>query len=524
MYKLYGLITLLLSISTGLIAQVFPKEGSNLNYRIIGFSFPDQQKAVKYQVRIAPAYYNNQDSFLRKITLTFNSTTNRIIETVPAFGTQYTWRVTYFSGNGATVNSPLYHFSTGTIPAVNTSETRLRITNKAKKYASAYILTDDVNVMYDMKGNPVWYLPVIKQEDSIVLLGRDIKLSPRGTITFLANMNIYEVNYDGKILWQGPEKGIINKKNTADYYHHQLSRLNNGHYMALISPFSPAVQNNKWESSDRSSYSPLQRASFGSIAEYDSTGKVVWSWQSFSYFRNFSPQQLESYFYDEDKQVRSSVDVHLNAFYFDEKESVVYLSFKNISTIIKVKYPEGKVLAAYGNLSQPPGATLQNSLFCGQHSCNISVDGDLYLFNNNTCNASSPPTVVKMKLPATANDTLKKIWEYQCSFFEKSSDGTGFSHFPTTINAAQNKGKALFTTKFTAGGNVTELPDRSMFISISGNSGRALIVGPDHNIIWSAVSERYASGNKKWLANDLYRISIIPSPKDLEQLIWNSEK
>ena len=515
---------LLFSLSFRLTAQVFPKEGSILNYRLIGFSFPGQENAVKYRVQIARANCSTVESFEKKITMTFNSTTNRFIETVPAFGSQYTWRVTYISGSRSSVKSPLYHFSTGTLPAVNTAAMRLRITNKAKKYKDAYILTDDVNVMYDMQGNPLWYLPVIKQEDSITLLARDIKLSPQGTITFLANMNIYEVNYDGKILWQGPEKGIINKKSTADYYHHQLTRLHNGRYMALVSPFSPAVENNNWENSDRATYSPRQRASFGSIAEYDSTGKVVWSWESFRYFRNFPPQQLESYFYDENKLVSSSVDVHLNAFFFDEKESVVYLSFKNISTILKVKYPEGNVLAAYGNLSQPSGAPVQNDLFCGQHSCNISMSGDLYLFNNNSCNSSSPPTVVTIKLPSTANDTLRKVWEYECSFSEKAPDGNGFSHFPATEDPAESNGKMVFTTKFTSGGNVFELPDRSMFISISGNSGRLLIVGPDRSILWSAVSERYASGDKKWLANEMYRVSIIPSPKDLEQLIWNSEK
>ena len=504
-------------------AQVFPKEGSILNYRIIGFSFPAVQKATKYQIQIAAGYCNNVDSFEKKVILTFYSTGNRAVETVPAFGSRYTWRVTSVSKRSADVHSGLFHFSTGSLPAINTAAMRLRITNEAKKYKDAFVLLDDVNVIYDMQGNPVWYLPVMKQEDSVILSIRDLKLSPQGTLTFVTNNAIYEVNYNGKILWQYPEKGVAKKRNTGGF-HHQCTRLHNGHYMALVSlPQSPTAINN-WSNNDPGNYSSQQKASLGAIAEYDSSGNEVWSWESFNYFKNIPPQELQSWFHEDNKQVRSTMDVHLNAFYFDEKEGAVYLSFRNVSTIVKVKYPEGNVLAAYGSHTQQAGAPYQKDLFCGQHSCNISMDGYLYLFNNNSCDLAIPPTVLKIALPATGKDTLKKVWEFPCSYVEKDSVGGGYSSFPARADAAQIKNKVFFTTKFTSGGNVFELPDRSIFISISGNAGRTLIVSPGQNILWSAVSEKYAAATKKWIPNDLYRASIIPSRKDLEQLIWNSEK
>ncbi len=40
-----------------LAAQVLPKDGSSLHYRIIGFSFPADKKATDYKIEIAQGYY-----------------------------------------------------------------------------------------------------------------------------------------------------------------------------------------------------------------------------------------------------------------------------------------------------------------------------------------------------------------------------------------------------------------------------------------------------------------------------------
>ena len=52
------------------------------------------------------------------------------------------------------------------------------------------------------------------------------------------------------------------------------------------------------------------------------------------------------------------------------------------------------------------------------------------------------------------------------------------------------------------------------------------IVNKDKKELWSAVYEKYNVTTKKWEMPDktVYRASIITSRKELEQLIWNSEK
>ena len=67
MHKLFMPFILLFSLSFRLTAQVFPKEGSILNYRLIGFSFPGQENAVKYRVQIARANCSTVESFEKKL-------------------------------------------------------------------------------------------------------------------------------------------------------------------------------------------------------------------------------------------------------------------------------------------------------------------------------------------------------------------------------------------------------------------------------------------------------------------------
>ena len=179
------LLTLtLFVISYHLRGQVFPRENSTLNYRIVGFSFPADE-GNNYQLEIASGYYNTNDSFKKHIILSPASSTNKVIAEVPAFGSQYTWRVVYKHKQNDVKKSELYHFSTGKRPAVDTTQRRLSILQQAGSYKDAYACIDGSGVIYDMAGNPVWYIP-----DSAGLAGSvgDIKITEQGTITYMVDI------------------------------------------------------------------------------------------------------------------------------------------------------------------------------------------------------------------------------------------------------------------------------------------------------------------------------------------------
>jgi hypothetical protein len=478
------------------LCQILPKEGGKYNGRLMGFSFPAVAGSDNYKVEIAAGYYNNADSFRKKVIRTVVSKSNKIIGEVPAFGSQYTWRV---SSNGKNKSDgTLYHFSTQTNIQVDTNKLRLRILQPAvQQYKDYYVAVDGGGVLYDMKGRPVWFIPDTNRFGGNVA---DMKFTSQGTITFI-NRNPYEINYNGDVLWQVPDK---TKKNDSPaqriLFHHEFTKLSNGHYMIMgmqllgckvvrSNGSSYIVVTGESDEAERNGYKPGR---FGCLIEYDAAGNIVWSWQSSKYlsesdFAYFNPPDSNQKF-----------DAHDNAFFFDEKNSAIYVGFRNINRIIKIEYPSGKVLNVYGEKYGPreKGATL----FCGQHSIGRTLDGYLYVFNNNSCQLrDSLPTVVIMQEPFSAKDTLKKIWEYTCT-----TDGDRHRYFGS-------------------GGNAVELPDRSMFINTGSDYSKLLIVSREKKILWSALPEHFLESYKKWMPNHEYRANII-SREELERLVWSSEK
>ncbi len=235
MYKILTGLFFLFIIPHQLRAQVLPKEDSKLNYRLIGFSFPQAQPGSKYKVEIAQGNYSNEQLFKKNIFRSYTGDKNEIIGEVPAFGKQYTWR-SVATKNAAITKSALYHFSTMTSKRVDTNNTRLRIIKHTQKYKDAYVFMDGAKALYDMNGRPVWFLPTIDglPAEQFSLTG-DMQLTKSGTITFMTNRQggqVYEVNYNGDVLWRGPNTGQVSG-DTVENYHHEFTRLSNGHYMVM---------------------------------------------------------------------------------------------------------------------------------------------------------------------------------------------------------------------------------------------------------------------------------------------------
>jgi hypothetical protein len=168
---------------------------------------------------------------------------------------------------------------------------------------------------------------------------------------------------------------------------------------------------------------------------------------------------------------------------------------------MKIEYPSGKTLGFYGeNFFPGNSVSTGNNLLCNQHTIARSKDGNLYIFNNNSCMfKDSLPTIVEFKEPQFPGDTFKKVWEYTC-----------------TMEGNYNK-------FFGSGGNATELADGSFFVNMGSEYNKQFIVTRDKKIAWSAITERFMESDQKWTPIHEYRTSIL-SRKELERLIWNSEK
>jgi len=520
---MHRILLLLLFIPAQLRSQIFPKEGSKLNYRIIGFSFPQIKNAEKCRLEIATGNYNTEDSFRKNIISYIDCDSNKIIAEVPSFGGNYTWRVVYKAKKGT--KNELHHFSTLTCPNVDTANIRLRIIQSTEKYKDAYVFLDCTEALYDMKGNPVWFFPGIGKTQYSTNT-RDIKITRQGTITLIAADQVYEINYNGAVLWKGPNTGEISG-DSIEHYHHEFTRLSNGHYMVLGNenvfmklPF--LREDNLHIATDEqirkdSNNNYYQRMQFGTVIEYDETGKVVWSWKSSDYF-----EQSDIYSHTLPDGKYSIKDVHENSFYFDENNNNVYVSFRDISRIIKIKYPEGTVIAEYGNKFDSVNEDVNNDLFYGQHSLGISQDGYLYFFNNNDFKQTNNPKLTMMQEPVSETDSLKIIWQYDCSMEGMNDyEQNIFDQHKVNVGRLPTKNKSL-KLRLTSGGNIIELPDHAVFASMSGYFGKVFIINPDKEILWSAVPEKKLKDNI-WNTTPLYRASIILKREYLEKLIWNTE-
>ncbi len=471
-------------------AQVLPVEGGNLNYRLIGFSVPKIDGAIKYSFEIATGNCNTEKPFRKNIVHTIVQDSSKLITVVPYFGKSYTWRVVYKNKNKIVDKTPFYHFSTLSCPDVDTALLRLRVVESAKKYQDAYVFLDDNKALYDMTGQPVWFMTKV---NGIPIIPRDLKMTRHGSITFLFDPP-YEIDYNCNVLFKAPATGMVSK-DYSEHFHHQFTRLDNGHYMALGEDSVSWGGNGAIAQADTSA----RKMQFGTLIEYDEQGNVVWSWRSDKYFTASDIRCLLS------PNSKKYADVHENAFYFDDKTNYIYVSFRNIDRIVKIKYPEGTVSAAYGMPDTLSRVAANRNLFCGQHACKHSDHGYIYLFDNNSCAINGLPKVEKLTEPADTNAGLKVIWEYQCTI-----DGVD-------PNAVQGY-------NFISGGNVLEMPDRSLFVCMSGGSYcKTFIVNPDKKILWSAIPERWDPTTKKWGIVSEYRANIVYKKDYLERLIWNGE-
>ena len=484
------------------MAQLLPKEGKTLNYRIIGFRTEGETIGASCDLEIAMGNHNSEGPFKENLIKTVKMTDGKVVAEVPSFGRQYTWR-TVMQDGAKKKYSAFHHFSTGFSPVIDTAQYRLRIIKPATKFRDAYVFLDGNRALYDMNGNPVWYLPDSDGANNNV---NDLKITPQGTITCLLDDNAHEVDFNGRLLWRAPDSAGVNGEK-KERYNHQFSRLRDGNYMVIgserayiIRHMLPGGMKNRTVADSITKIPPddsiREAAPYGTLIEYDQSGKVVWCWRCLSYFKDSGIGYRPLY------NGILEYNLHQNAFYFDEKNKVIYLSLRIGSFILKIAYPDGKVLASYGDSFKPGAPEVRSGLFCGQHACNVDADGELYLLNNNAGDTLALPGIVVLDGVGTSNTKLEKKWEFT---------------FPVESDIAKGASPRYFQT----GGNVTELPDHSFFASLPTVDSKVFIVGRDKKILWEATPEKWVAESAAWMVCGQYRASIVCTRQELERLIWN---
>ncbi len=490
---------MLLSLLAGFYGRalpVFPAEGSNLHYRIIGFSFPSSVSNGPHVVEIAAGFCTTEEAFNHNKILSRTTTTDRITAEVPAFGATYTWRYKSTAADGKEVKSKWFHFKTAYLPCIDTNLTKLRILTATGTYGDAFVFSDHNSVLYSTDGQPVWFLPEFDNFKGNTDVTRDIKMTTQGTITLLRGTKALEISYDGKILWHGPDGGEVSGA-TTERYHHEFTRLRNGHYMVMGTEMVPC---NITGLGDRMPEiagvgqlplpgSKIEALPFTTILEYDAAGKLVWHWKMSDFYRMTDIYKKVLI----DPMYR---DLHENSFCFDAGKGALYISLRNTSQVLKIAYPSGEVIAVHDGKVY--------GLFCYQHAVRVAADGSVYLFNNNDC-LQQTPGVTMFREPYLSGSLPVPIARYE---------------LPAAL-LVKGIGAA---NEARPGGNAVELLGGVMFSSMCEPFANMFIMGQDQSLLWHAYLAQKDTATGQWKPVCQYRASIITNRAALENMIWKGRK
>ena len=226
-------------------------------------------------------------------------------------------------------------------------------------------------------------------------------------------------NYNNEILWTSPDNLTIDL--------HEVQQLPNGNYMSFIPAFELGPIAEGWWTSFFQSLGyeadgvTIEFPWLGQkIVEWDqNTGEEVWSWNPFEHFTMSDYDVYGGLWWD--AYVNGRFDwLHSNSFYFDEVESVIYVSHRHLNRISKTAYPSGEVL---WNIGLPEEYNMGDNnictdlLFSWQHHVQLLENGDLLFLDNGNLSemlmGDDYKTSRVRRIRVNDDYTCDTIWQYE---------------------------------------------------------------------------------------------------------------
>ncbi len=462
-------------------AQYFPTEGAMINYNSIVFEYQYIKEAKEYVVQIYEEG-NNETIFTQT-----SETTNCYINDGIIFGKRYHWNVTAKDSTGNIIfESPDMNFETLYPEYLNEDNFGIEVfTLNSEEKAPGLAIIDHASVAFDAHGKFVWFLPAITEGNKARL--RDLKMTPGGTFTYIKEPFIAnECDINGNIIWNAPLEGKISGDST-EHFHHDLYKTSKGTYMVL------SQKRKKKQVPDYIDPKYIKAApgfieegnkffitiTYGTLIEYDKSGKMVWHWDSENYFDD------KDLFFHKDTNGIINPSSHLNAFYYDEAKEIVYVSSRDFSRIIKIDKASKKILNSYGKKMPSGESKSGDGLFRFQHNPILTKNNLLAIFNNDSTDAENiSSSIILLEEPKKANGEAKIKWSFSLNF-DESTDG-----------------------KCSRTGSVTELPNGNL-LAYMGTTGRVIEVTPQKEIVWDIEVRQYKN-ESDWTPFVQYRANYIP--------------
>jgi len=465
-------------------AEVIPAERSRLNYTTVYFEEDVFTGAYSYELDLF------SDSLLTQ-------NLKKISAPLPAFwiedlswASRYYWKVSVYDQKHQLLHSSAIHtFSIMKIVYQSYDEVRMDvIKNNKEKQSGGLISLDYTRSIYDRDGKPVWTIPQVEGIDTKNTHIRDLRITDNNTITFLTLRVPYEIDFNGKLVWQAPFPFTFNGDTVV--YHHDFKRTKRGTYMVLAErkvyrlltgTFTEEAFKNEFGAVkiDGVNY---KQALVSVLLEFDKAGKVIWYWDANDYIVDVD------FNYKKNPNGISDLSTHANAFSENEAGTKVYVGFRDLSRLVKIDKKTKKVELSYGE-RYPSGEALIPVQMFNQHDANVTAHNSIYVFNNNGLkNTEGFSSILELKDNVKMNDSAL-LWKFDLNF------------------------DTLSTGKSVNGGNSVELSPTNLLFC-AGALNRVFEITKNKEIVWDAFLYSRGINETVWLPFVQYRANWI------KQLNW----
>jgi len=288
-----------------------------------------------------------------------------------------------------------------------------------------------------------------------------------------------QFTFENDIIWHEPR---IDEN--LNFLQHELIKLPNGNYMGLVPIFFDHYVPHSSNYPELAEFDPPYHFYFedyfgGSaqfpcewktekIVEWDSLGNEIWSWLPNNPGYGFNLNDFDEFNYWSEPQKNICIIdpfewTHFNALAYDNTDSSVYVSSKNLSRITKINYNTKEIIWNLGaNLRWWEDLDLNHIIFgnSGQHGLQILPNGNLVTFDNGIGGQTNLSTALEIKISNVGEIyNVDTAWSYILP-------------------------EALYGT---LSGNVQKLPNDNYLITTIGRSDGAhtIEVTPNKQIVWS---------------------------------------
>lgn len=441
-------------------AQYLPKDDAKLNYNQIYFEYPYNENAKFYTV------YITYDSIVNPTDKDFivkqQEKSPLLLVKNLKLGKKYKWFIETTLRSNVKIKSNYFHFSILNTNMANPKFYKaIQHYNKKNKILDGIIWCDQYRCAVDREGNIVWFMAMEHQDLINSKTVRDIKLYPDGSMTFIHQPYASRTDINLNSIWKAPYKGTVSESDKEDY-HHAFNILPNGNYMIL--------GNEKVNFSNDTVTTDV--VNFCNIIEFDTIGNIVWSWRMKDYFPY-------DYLISSMIQTENGIaDPHANSFTIDEKNNAIYLSFRDISRIIKIDKKTKKIIASYGVKLKDEDDVIETNLFRLQHDIQLLENNDMLIFNNNDIDKGKTSCVEIVHFPISKKDSFQLKWKFDLNY----------------DNESRGKVKRMGGVKIMPNGN---------YLICEGSSNRVVEINKKKEILWDFSFRQVDSTGK---VNDKYEI------------------